>query len=161
MSSVERRAWSVEEKAKLSAIRYTLYAKYGFTLVELMISVVILGFGLVIVIQSFISALAGLDRSQNIVEAGRFAQDKITELTIASYENNGSSFGYESGNIKLGARQFEWETEITKIESPEYLTRNFTKAGVTLKWKERNRAKDFNLITYLPKKKEQEFDQLE
>jgi prepilin-type N-terminal cleavage/methylation domain-containing protein len=128
----------------------------AFTLVELMVSVVILGFGLCIVIQSYISALAGLDISRNAVESARFAQEKMDELTAAVYENNGLVPESESGSAVLGSRQFNWKTEISEIENPEYLTEDFVEARVNVDWRERNIAKNTSLMTYLPKKKKEE-----
>ncbi|MFH0828162.1 MAG: type II secretion system protein [Candidatus Omnitrophota bacterium] len=127
--------------------------KKGFTLVELMVSVVILGFGLSIVIQSYMSALAGLDTSRNMVESMFFAQKKIEELTADSYKNNGSLPESDSGVVKLGERFFNWKTEISGIEEPEYLSGNFVAAEVSVDWKERSVDKNTALAIFLPRRK--------
>ena len=127
--------------------------KKGFTLVELMVSVVILGFGLSIVIQSYMSALAGLDTSKNMVESMFFAQKKIEELISDSYKNNGSLPESDSGVIKLDKKFFNWKTEISGIEEPEYLSGNFMAAEVSVDWKERNVDKNMAVAIYLPKRK--------
>ncbi len=126
--------------------------KQGFTLVELMVSVVILGFGLSIVIQSYMSALAGLDTSKNMVEAMFFAQKKIDELSSDAYKNNGTLAETDSGVVKLGERFFNWKTEVRGIEEPEYLSGNFMAAEVSVDWKERNVGKNAALAIYLPKR---------
>lgn len=127
--------------------------KKGFTLVELMVSVVILGFGLSIVIQSYLSALAGLDTSRNMVESMFFAQKKIEEVTADAYKNNGSLPESDSGSVKLGQKLFNWKTEISGIEEPEYLSKDFVAAEVSVDWKERNVEKNTALAIFLPKRK--------
>ncbi|MFH1355001.1 MAG: type II secretion system protein [Candidatus Omnitrophota bacterium] len=124
----------------------------GFTLAELLISVAILGFGLVIIIQSYMSSVRGLNASQNYIEAVKFAQNKITELEIYAYENQGIFIlGAESGTKELGSREFSWISEIKEIENPEYLTEELVEVCVKLDWKEANIAKDAELATYLPR----------
>lgn len=131
-------------------------AELGFTLVEVMISVVILGFGLAIIIQSFASAIRGLDSCQNYIQSLRFAQDKMNELTLTSLEEKGSSPKIKSGEVKLGNRQFNWQTEISEILKPEYLSKDFVEVSVNLDWRERGISKNSTLVTYLPKKKEEQ-----
>lgn len=127
----------------------------GFTLVELMLSVVILGFGLCIVLQSYLSSLHGLDASQNYLEAVRFAKEKLDGLTIAAYENSGLLPEVKTGKAILGLREFNWESEVSEIHDPAYLSEDLVTASVNLDWRERNIAKNTVLATYLPKKKEE------
>lgn len=128
--------------------------KRGFTLIELMISVAILGFGLVIVIQSFLSSAGGLNLSYNYVEAGRIARDKFSELELASYENNGllPDLDSKSGTGFLGPRELNWVSEVREIFEPDYLTEKLVGVCVKLNWQERNISKDITLAGYLPRK---------
>lgn len=134
----------------------TQNSKLAFTLVELMISVVILGFGLCVIIQSYASALSGFNISQNYIAAMRFTKEKQTELELFSYENNGLLPDTKSGEITQGPRKFSWKTEISEIIKPEYLNKDFVTATISLEWQERNIPKRSVLITYLPKRKELE-----
>lgn len=127
--------------------------KQGFTLVELMLSVVILGFGLSVVIRSYMSALSGFETTQNYIGAIRFAKDKIDELTVQSFESNGLLPESKTGQFKNGAREFVWKTEVSEIKTPEYLNKDFVTASVNLDWQEKNTAKNCFIATYLPKKK--------
>lgn len=126
----------------------------AFTLVELMISVVILGFGLCIVIQSYASALSGFNTSQNYIAAMRFAKEKMVELEISAYENKGLLFEKKSGEITFGAREFHWKTEISEVPSSGNFSNNFVMAAISMDWQERNIHKNRAVVTYLPKRKD-------
>jgi len=129
-----------------------IFLNKAFTLIELLISVVILGFGLVIVIQSYITSASALNISQNYVEAMRLAKDKLVELESVSYENNGLLPGAESnsGTEKVSSRDINWATEVREISDPDYLTEKLVEVCVKLNWKEAGKAKDVLLSTYLP-----------
>lgn len=131
-------------------------SKLAFTLVELMISVVILGFGLCVVIQSYMSALSGFNTSQNYIEAMRFAKEKESELEIAAYENKGLLPEAKSGETILGSREFHWKTEVSEIPNSGNFSNDFVMAAVSMDWRERNIQKNNAIVTYLPKRKELE-----
>ncbi len=130
--------------------------KKAFTLVELMISVVILGFGLSIVIQSYMSALSGFNTSQNYIAAMRFAKEKGVELEIAAYENKGLLPEEKSGETTLGAREFHWKTKVSEVPNSGNFSNDFVMAAVSMDWQERNIHKNRVIVTYLPKRKELE-----
>lgn len=131
--------------------------KRSFTLIELLISVAILGFGLVIVIQSYIASASALNISQNYVEAMQLAKDKLTELELTAYEKNGLPPQVESssGREKIGSRDFNWSTEVREITEPEYLIEKLVEVCVKVDWKEAGIAKDALLSTYLPRVQEE------
>lgn len=130
--------------------------KQGFTLVELMISVVILGFGLCIVIQSYMSALSGFNTTQNYIRAMRFAKEKGIELEIAAYENKGLLPEAKSGETTLGSREFHWKTEVSEIFGSGNFSNDFVMASAGMDWQERNIHKASAIVTYLPKRRELE-----
>lgn len=123
-------------------------------MVELMLSVVILGFGLSVVIRSYMSALSGFETTQNYIEAIRFAKDKIDELTVQSFESNGLLLESKTGQFRKGAREFVWKTEVSEIKTPEYLNKDFVAASVNLDWQEKNTVKNCFIATYMTKRKE-------
>lgn len=122
-----------------------------------MISVAILGFGLVIVIESFLNSASGLNLSHNYVDALRVARDKFSELELTSFENKGllPDFDSKSGSGYLGSREFTWVSNVNEISEPDYLTENLVEVCIKLNWKERNITKDATLAAYLPRKKEE------
>ena len=132
--------------------------EHAFTLIELLISVVVLGFGLAVVIRSFSSSISGLNASQNYVEALKFAKQKLTEFKIKAYEYGGLfEFGTESGIEKLGTRDFEWSAEVKELGNDlEDLPEKLVAVCIRLDWKEANVVKDISLATYLPRYEEEE-----
>ena len=58
----------------------------AFTLVELMISVLILGIGLTSVANSYILALRGANSAQNNISALILAKEKFENLELASFK---------------------------------------------------------------------------
>jgi len=129
----------------------------AFTLIEVLISVAILGFGLVIVIQSYMTSANALNISQNYVQAMQLAKDKLNEIELISYEKNGLLPQAESGSgtEKIGARDFNWVTEVREVLEPEYLSEKLVEVCVKLNWKEAGKAKDVSLSTYLSRVKEE------
>jgi hypothetical protein len=118
---------------------------------------VILGFGLVIVIQSYITSAAAINTSQNYVEAMQLAKDKLTELELVAYEKSGllPQAGYASGIEKLGSRDFNWAIDVKEITEPDYLNEKLVEVCLEADWKEGGKFKDVLLATYLPRKKEE------
>ncbi len=129
----------------------------SFTLIELMISVAILGFGLVIVSQSYIISAGALNASQNYISATQLARDKLAELELVSYERKGLTPGLESdsGTRKIGPRNFNWLSEVKEVSSPDYLTEKLVEVCIRVDWTEAGRTKDAWVSTYLPRKQEE------
>lgn len=129
----------------------------AFTLIELLVSVAILGFGLVIVIQSYITSASALNISQNYISAMQLAKDKLTDVGLVCYENNGLLPGAESrtGEEKLGARVFYWAAETREVSGSDYLAKSLVEVCVKVTWNEAGKEKDAILSTYLPRIKEE------
>ena len=158
----------IGNNSRLSVIGYRLSQKHqtsrtehrtsnterAFTLVELMISVVILGFGLCVIIRSYISTLSGFNITQNYITAMRAARDKEVELEIASFEDKGLLPDTKSGEITSGTRNFNWRTEVSEFAAEGNFSKSFVMASVNLNWQERNIPKSCAVITYLPKREE-------
>lgn len=124
----------------------------AFTLVELLISVAILTFGLVVKIQSYMHSLNGLNASRNYITAMQLAGQKFSELEVNAYENSGlSQFGLTSGSEFAATRQFNWSSEIKEVSEPDSLRDKVVLVCIKLEWKERGIAKDAILSAYLPK----------
>ena len=132
------------------------HKKIGFTLVELLISVAVLGFGLVTVIQSYASILRGYASSRNYFEAVNLALAKITELELSAYEKEGLIAGEESRTeeLQVGSRQGSLSREVKEVVEPDYLAGEMVELCVKLNWQERNTSKEIGMAMYLPKRKE-------
>jgi len=118
-----------------------------------MITVIILGSGLVVILQSYLTVTNAIQASENYISALRLGQQKTIELEISAYEKNGLFPGVESGNISIAGRSFNWKTEVVEVEDPGYLSANTVLASVSVDWQERSRPKDLVLVNYMPKAK--------
>ena len=125
----------------------------GFTLVEIMVSVLILGFGLTLVANSYIVALRGVNATANDIGALSLAKESMESLEISSLRD-GASTAATQGVLKFSNKSYDYVQEITKIEQPEVLSEELLQACLTLSWREQNVAKNVVFSTYLPKPKQ-------
>ena len=127
----------------------------GFTLVEVMISVLILGVGLSIVANSYLSALGGINSTQNSIQAQLLAKGKLEELTALSVMQDGLAAFSERDTLKTSGRNYDYSLEVKGITEPEYLAKDFVQACLRYSWQERNTVKNAVFSAYLPKHKEE------
>jgi prepilin-type N-terminal cleavage/methylation domain-containing protein len=131
----------------------------AFTLIEIMISVVILTIGLSVVLRSFLQCLNAIDASRNYMLSAAAAKAKIDLLVEASFPANNTSnnttgtnltnISVESGSEILGGKKFSWELTRSPI-TQSGLTDNFTDASITYSWKEGARKSQLSGHIYLP-----------
>ena len=124
----------------------------GFTLVEVMISVLILGIGLTAVANSYILALRGANTVQNNVAALILAKEKFENLEFASLKGATSSSS-PAEIIKSPNKEYSYEQEINPASGPGDLTKYLVSACLTMSWPEKNSLKNVTLATYLLKQK--------
>ena len=138
--------------------------KRGFTLVEIMISVLILGIGLTVVANSYIAALRGVNAAANIIGALNLAREKFEALEISSLKD-GLSVSDVGGVLKSPTKNYDYTQVVVEISQPvigsqtttphaEALAKNLLQACLNLSWQERNAAKNVTFSTYLPKQKQ-------
>ena len=124
----------------------------AFTLVELMISVLILGVGLTSVANSYILALRGVNATQNNISALMLAKEKYEDLEFLSLKGVSPS-SLTSENIKSLTKEYSYQQEIAPLEESLVLAKYLVSACLTLNWVEKNLSKNVTLATYLPKEK--------
>ena len=125
----------------------------GFTLVEIMICVLILGVGLTSVANSYIIALRGANASANNIAAIILAKEKLEELEVSSLQD-GLSVSVDRGVLKFSSKSYNYAQEIVEVTEPENLARSLVEVCLTLNWREQNIIKNAILSTYLPKQKQ-------
>jgi len=125
----------------------------GFTLVEVMISVVILGFGLTLVANSYIVALRGVNSTANNIGALRLAKEKLEALEVLSLKD-GLSASVTQGILESPAKNYDYKQEIIEITQSDDLTKSLVQACLSLNWREQNATKNVTLSTYLPGQKQ-------
>jgi len=122
----------------------------GFTLVEVMISVLILGVGLTSVANSYILALRGANSAVNNISALNIAKEKFENLELSSLKG-AEPFSSTAEIIKSAAKEYNYQQEITQIAESEDLAKHLVSACLTISWPEKNSSKNVTLATYLPK----------
>lgn len=127
----------------------------GFTLVEIMISVVILGVGLTAVANSYIVALRGANTAVNNIAALNLAGEKLDALELLSLKDGLSVSGSRSIlKSSLNNKSYDYTEEIVEITQSEDLAKYLVQACLRLSWQEKNATKNVTFSTYLPKQKE-------
>lgn len=126
----------------------------GFTLVEVLISMVILGLGLVVILQSYLAAMNAVQSSQDLLTAARFIGGKSTEMEVEAYENDGLAPAVIQGAFPSGGRAFNWTVDIAETRESYRHANDTVSVLVRLDWRERSRKKSASLLSYLPRKKE-------
>jgi len=125
----------------------------GFTLVEVMISVLILGFGLTLVANSYIVALRGVNSTANNIAALALAKEKLAALEISGLKD-GLAVSVTRSVLKSSAKNYDYKQEITEITQPKDLAKSFVQACLSLSWQEQNATKNVTLSTYLLRQKQ-------
>ncbi len=127
--------------------------KYGFTLIEVMVSVAILAVGLALILQGFAFSLNVLRISQDNLKATLVAENKMAELQLQIKED-GDSFvkgldeEFESGNM-----EYAWEVKIEpvewEIEEISAAHEALNEVSACLSWEEGRRKGNVPVVTYM------------
>ncbi len=87
----------------------------GFTLLEVMVAIVILGLGLTVVFELFSGGLRSVEISNDYSNAVILANKKIGELSLKEKLEVGKEegdFAEENDNIQSMSKDYKWEVEI-------------------------------------------------
>ena len=120
----------------------------GFTLLEVLLAVVILGVSLTTILLQFQTALRAGSISQERTNAVIYAKEKLESLKIEDELSESS----QSGVLESG---YEWETEVSLYEyedqaediSSEDLRHETYKLRATVKWNSGINKRQIELIT--------------
>jgi general secretion pathway protein I len=129
----------------------------GFTLLEVMIAIAILGISLVMTIQLFTGALASAVLSRHYTEATFLARHKLEELRIENQLQPGTQEGDFSGDYTNYAdyADYRWETEIgsytlsgtgAETEEAKFIPQTL-QIRVKVSWNERGKNHSVELVT--------------
>lgn len=121
---------------------------------ELLISVVILSFGLVAIVGSFLVANRALSHSQNRLKAIEFLRGELFLLKQKVLENGGLEPVQESIDTSMGSRACAYKLEVVPlVPGPQIdLSKELNLVKLSLSWKEANIAKDVSVWTCLERK---------
>lgn len=142
-----------------------LYAREGFTLIEVLLTVSILAIGLTGVLRSYAAAVNVLGVSQENVDAVSLLKQKMAEIEQTALEEEGIQSGMSAkGEFQEAFSEFQWEWE-TQPASMEGLN----EVALTVYRKDHpafgearpapygtGRPRRFSLVTYVEDKKDEE-----
>lgn len=128
----------------------------GFTLIEIMLAVLILSFGLVLVLRSFATALDGLKRSENVKAASYLLEEKMEDIKEKAKEEGGIVKGNSSGkfgnndytDLKTDYTDHRWDLSVKQSGVDEDLN----EVELVISWQEGKNKRSLFATTYLENK---------
>jgi len=105
----------------------------GFLLLEMMVSVSILSFGIILILNSFIRPIRAMELSKDYFRAGLLLEQKMFELYNTDVQE-----GISEGVFSDFNRKFSWDMEMGERE-----------IDLRVLWKERGEERELAVSTYL------------
>ena len=139
----------IENPTGLSAKRYTLYAKKGLSLVEVMLAVSILAFGITGVLRGYASSIVALEAGQYNIDAVNLLKEKMAEVEIMVGEKESLSAESEAGAFAAPFQDFSWEWELSPTEAEDLYALSLTVSSDF-------NPREFSVTTYVADKKAEE-----
>lgn len=125
--------------------------KKGFTLVEIMVALSILGLGVVLIARSFLSTVSVLDSLKYRTIALDFLSSKMNTLEEQSLNDNGIKKTESEEQVFMSNREATFKLQVTAIDIEE-MKDSLNIVTLSLNWTEGDKQKYETLITYLPNK---------
>ncbi len=117
----------------------------GFTLVEALLSVVIIAVGTIFILQAFGQELTAAGISRDNIKAVLFLKEKMTEIEgEISRAGNPVSFPREGRFSGAGEKDFSWTLSFL----PSELNKGLTEICLSCFWKSRGKTCRVNLATF-------------
>ncbi len=128
----------------------------AFTLIEIMFSVVVLSFGLVLVLRSFATTLEGIKRIEFVKLASHLLEEKMEEVKEKAKEEegiaNGNAFGeFENTDytdLKTDYTDYRWSLNVMPSDVEEALN----EVELKISWTEGKNQRSIFAATYLENK---------
>jgi general secretion pathway protein I len=125
----------------------------GFTLLEVMVAIAILGISLVLTMQLFTGALSSTVLSRHYTEATFLARHKLEELNLDEQLKSGN----QSGNFDGEYEKYSWQAETSPFVLPQPIAAaedvarpQVIQIKLTVSWEERGRTYKVELVTLDP-----------
>lgn len=113
---------------------------HGFTLLEVMIALVILGLGFAMAMELLATGVRSAKASEDYTQAVLLAQQKMAEVSVARTLTRAADAGELGGG-------FRWVSEIQPLEQAEELPGRLYSVRVRITWPSRHGEKSVNLQT--------------
>jgi prepilin-type N-terminal cleavage/methylation domain-containing protein len=116
-------------------------ARSAFTLVEVLVSLVILSVGIVVVLRAFETALVALADTQEVLWSTLVGGERISEARILAAEGGEWGAGDSSGVYSAPQGTYRWRTTVTSVAE------DLDQVAVTVSREGSDRA--YSFVTYL------------
>lgn len=137
----------------------------GFLLIELLVTIAILSFGLVLILAGFNSSLNALRTSQNTIRASQILEEKMLRIERQAEEEEGVVAGVTEGQVN----GFSWVMSVEPLEETAMpideslwdeeiaptLETVLSTVELSLRWTQAGKERELSVITYLNSKKEE------
>jgi len=105
----------------------------GFTLVEVLVSAVILAVGLVVIFEVFLASLDIINLFNNRLNAQMYLDEKIWQLQSSLDQQRGMFIpSKQVGTVILGQKEFNWQLDLELVD----LTQELFKVNGQMTWTE-------------------------
>ncbi|TRZ51341.1 MAG: prepilin-type N-terminal cleavage/methylation domain-containing protein [Dehalococcoidia bacterium] len=117
----------------------------GFTLVEVIVSIGILSFGLILILQGFAQSLNTISISHSNLQASLLADEVMTQFLIDSYNTKVMSLDNLNGETEFDDAEYNWRINTQQDKDQAELNEVFS----TVSWKSGRRKGKILVSTYL------------
>jgi len=118
---------------KFKSLKISFSQNKGFTLVEVLISAVILAVGLVVIFEVFLTSLDIVSLFDNRMNAQMYLDEKIWQLQSSLDQQSGLFIpSKQSGKVVLGQKEFNWQLDLELVD----LTQELFKVNGQMNWTE-------------------------
>jgi len=118
----------------------------GFTLIEVLVALLILGAGSLFLAQIISQAVRLNQRSRSLTLAGFFAQEKMEESFRDGYGAFKDGKNFQEGKGKGIYSRFRWQRRIVALSPPEA---GLKEVRITIFWKERRVKRQIEFVSYM------------
>jgi prepilin-type N-terminal cleavage/methylation domain-containing protein len=113
----------------------------GFTLVEVLVTIVLMGIVLPVTSRAVINALNAASVAKHTAEASSLAQTKLNEVLAEMITTGSGNALGSSGDFGADWPEYQWNCQSVTDSS------GFVTVSVTVTWKQNNRERSYNLST--------------
>jgi type II secretion system protein I len=117
-------------------------AERGFTLIEIVVTLAILGLAMPALLSSFTQAAKGQALSENMTTALYLLKFRMAEIEAEGYPD----IGEEDGEFGENSR-YRWHSTVQDVESEEI--EGLRLVTVTVTWQEQGKEKTISMNTYI------------
>ena len=126
----------------------------AFTVVELMVAVSILSFGMVLVVRSLLSGASALDLAQSRIAAIQILEEKMSEFDELAVKEGGVKTNSGSEDLTLNGKSAVYGFDIKPLPEGAAEEERLNEITLKLRWQENNKQREELLVTYARNREE-------